>query len=133
MIFAKNLVALNTIKEKIFLFSSCGKGEKDVENLQLILTILFIDSEFQGLFRVCFQSIVRKTSKNSNFLSPFSQPEIDKISSCMVFTDTKLHPKIIKLLFRNFHWGQYVSVSNHDSVKSLGSLRSLVFTKCYYH
>ena len=29
---------------------------------------------------------------------------------------TKLHPKIIKLLFWNFHWGQYVSVSHLDSV-----------------
>ena len=38
----------------------------------------------------------------------------------MVFTDTKLHPKIIKLPFWNFHWGQYVSVSHLDSLNMLG-------------
>ena len=62
-------------------------------------------------------SIVRKTSKNSNFLPPFPQPEIEKIYSSMVCTDTKLHAEIIKLLFWNFHWGHYVSVSHLDSVK----------------
>ena len=35
----------------------------------------------------------------------------------MVCTDTKLHAEIIKLLFWNFHWGHYVSVSHLDSVK----------------
>ena len=56
-------------------------------------------------------SIVRKSSKNSNFLPPFPQPEIEKIYSSMVCTDTKLHAEVIKLLFWNFHWGHDVSVS----------------------
>ena len=104
-------------RRRNFLAFKLREGEKEVGNLQLILTTLFVESEFRGFFRVCFQSIVRKISKNSNFLSPSPQPEIDKISSCMAFTDTKLHPKIIKLLFWNFHWGHYVSVSHLDSVK----------------
>ena len=37
----------------------------------------------------------------------------------MVCTDTKLHAEIIKLLFWNFHWGHYVSVSHLDSVKEV--------------
>ena len=35
----------------------------------------------------------------------------------MVCSDTKLHAEIIKLLFWNFQWGHYVSVSHLDSVK----------------
>ena len=54
---------------------------------------------------------------NSEAFSPFPQPEIEKISSCMVFTDTKLHTEIIKELFWNFHWGHYVSVSHLEPVK----------------
>ena len=41
IIFTWNLIYLNTIEEEIFLFPGCGKGENEVENLQLILTILF--------------------------------------------------------------------------------------------
>ena len=42
----------------------------------------------------------------------------------MVCSDTKLHAEIIKLLFWNFHWGHYVSVSHLDSVNKHFELQS---------
>ena len=80
----------------------------------------------EAFFRDCFLSKVMKTSKISNFLPPFPQPEIEKIYSSMVCTDTKLHAEIIKLLFWNFYWGQYISVSHLDSVKDVDFIQKYI-------
>ena len=64
---------MHAIEIEIFPFSSCGKGEKEVETLQLILTILFKGSNFLEAFSESVFRIVKKT-KPLSFLSSFPQP-----------------------------------------------------------
>ena len=72
IIFAWNLVWLNTIEEEIFLFPGCGKGEKEVENLQLILTILFYRLWILRLFQRLFLVNSQENQQKFKFSFPLS-------------------------------------------------------------
>ena len=72
IIFAWNLVWLNTIEEEIFMFPGCGKGLNKVENLQLILTILFYRLLILRLFQRLF--LVNSQENQQKFKFPFPLP-----------------------------------------------------------
>lgn len=102
------------MEEEIFSISGCGKGERKFEFMLVFLTI---DSK-QSLKKPK-DSEFRISCKFSTSFSPFPQLLNRKISSSMLFSDTKFHAKIIKLLFWNFHWGHDVSVSLLGCIKHI--------------
>ena len=117
IIFGWSLVSVNTIQEEILSISGCGKGERKFEFLLVFLTIDQKQTLKKPWNSESIKSVVRISCKFSTSFSPFPQLESKKISSSMVFRDTKFHAKIIKLMFLIFHWGHDVSVSLLGYVK----------------
>ena len=60
--------------------------------------------------------------------SPFPQPGNGKISSYVVYLDTKVYGKKIKWPFSIFHWGRIVSNSQAYTIKGM----PCPLKKCYF-